>query len=119
MLKKIVLTIAAVAAVASLSGQAFAAFALIDAVPGLNFKTSTNVKVAYETDTGKQNYAIMAKHTSGDTFYATSNISTNIVKATQADQMGKVLLGTATIPTGTTAPVAGESSFTTKGWAAM
>lgn len=114
MLKKIVLTIAAMAAMTGISN---AANAFIENVPGINFKTSTNVKIVYIEDavntTAHQNYGLESKHTSGDTYYAASNLSTTIMKWQVTTDMGTPLT-VATIKSGVTA---GETVYT--GWAAM
>jgi len=109
MFKKIALTTAALAALAGMS-YAMSNPDFIENVPGINFKTSTNVKVAYKNDTlaVPQAYVICSKHTSGDTYYATSNISTAIEKQQDTAKMGVALgLGDAAI----TGLAAGESVF--------
>lgn len=85
MLKKIALTTAALAALAGISYGAAGTttFAAIDTIDGMtNFKPSSNVIVMYKNDAGTagtpQNYALASKHTSGDTYYVTSNQSTSI-----------------------------------------
>lgn len=94
MLKKVILTLAVVAFMGGFS-YAITNPDTIDNVPGINFKTSTNVIVCYKyEDTGvatSQNYAIASKHTSGDTYYATSNMSTAIFKFTDATKKGTAL----------------------------
>ena len=90
MFKKIALTLAAVGLMGGFS-YALTNPDLIENVPGISFKTSTNVKIGYKfDDTGEntQNYAIASKHTSGDTYYATSNMSTAIYKLTDAAKKG-------------------------------
>lgn len=100
MLKKIALTAAALTALAGISYGAAGSttFAAIDTIDGINFKTSTQVKVLYKNDAGSatnpQNYAIVAKHTSGDTYYATSNLSTSIYKKTLSAKAGTELNAT-------------------------
>lgn len=118
MLKKIALTIAAVAVMAAAAVAApVSGNTMIDAVPGINFKTSTNVKVVYIPDlvntTAHQTYALVSKHTSGDTYYAGSNLSTTIMKQQASANIG-VVLTTSNVPTGVTA---GETVYT--GWTAM
>jgi len=110
MLKKIVLTLAAMAALAGIS-YAMTNPDFIENVPGVNFKTSNNVKVAYKNDglAVPQQYAIISKHSSGDTYYATSNISTAIMKQKIDAKMGVALTLSDTQVTGVTA---GDSLFT-------
>ena len=114
MLRKIALSLAAVAVMA---GASFAANTLIEDTPGINFKTSTNVKIVYIADavntTAPQNYGLQSKHTSGDTYYAASNLSTTIMKWQVSTAMGTPLTA-ATIKTGV---AAGETVFT--GWSPM
>jgi hypothetical protein len=84
MLKKITMTVTILVALTGLS-HGLANPDWIENVPGLNFKTSNNVKIAYKWDTSgssTQNYALVAKHSAGNTYYATSNMSTAIFKST-------------------------------------
>ena len=111
MLKKICLTLAAVALMGGFS-YAITNPDKIENVPGINFKTSTNVVVCYKYDTGgvnSQNYVIASKHTSGDTFYATSNMSTAIFKLADTATKGVDLDVDSTQITGLEA---GDSLFT-------
>lgn len=109
MLKKIVLTIAAMAALAGIS-YAMTNPDFIENVPGVNFKTSNNVKVSYKNDTlaAPQAYAIVSKHTSGNTYYATSSISTAIMKQQVDTKMGVAMTLSDTAVTGV---IAGDSLF--------
>lgn len=110
MLKKIVLTVAAMAALAGMS-YAMTNPDFIENVPGVNFKTSNNVKVSYKNDTlaAPQAYAIVSKHTSGNTYYATSNIATTIMKQQIDAKMGVPLTLSDLAVTGV---AAGDSLFT-------
>ena len=117
MLKKIALTLAAATVLAGTS-YALDNPDFIENVPTVNFKPSTNVKVTYESDLGTsttpQNYLIAAKHTSGNTYYATSNISTTVYKLLVETSAGTALtLGAAAI----SSLEAGDSLFT--GFTAM
>lgn len=109
MLKKIVLTLAAVTALAGIS-FAMSNPDFIENAPGINFKVSTNVKVAYLNDGTNvaQKYAIISKHTAGDTYYATSNLSTAIMKQQDSSYMGKPLTLADKAVTGV---VAGDTTF--------
>ncbi len=95
MLKKIALTVSALAATAAVSFGAAGTdtFQDISTIDGINFKTSSKVVVGYKNDgiTGPQKYTIAAKHESGDTIYATSNLSTAIYKLTNSTYMGHSL----------------------------
>jgi hypothetical protein len=97
MLKKIILV---AAALAMLQGVAFAGtigatyLSITDAAftaLGLSFKPSNNVELMYKNDaaTKPQLYNIGSKNTSGDTIYATSNMSTNIYKRKDSDNSTK------------------------------
>jgi len=111
MLKKVILTLAVVAFMGGFS-YAITNPDTIDNVPGINFKTSTNVIVCYKYDevgATSQNYAIASKHTSGDTYYATSNMSTAIFKLQDATKKGVPMAIDAEEITGL---VAGDSLFT-------
>jgi hypothetical protein len=110
MLKKIVLTIAALIALTGMS-YALSNPDFIENVPGISFKTSTNVKVQYFNDaaTSPQKYSIYSKHTSGNRYYGTSSLSTSIFYKEVANSNGTGMtlsdsnLGTLT---------AGDSLFT-------
>lgn len=113
MLKKIALAVSAVAVTAAVSFGAAgsATFADISTIDGINFKTSSKVTVGYKNDAlaAPQKYAIAAKHQSGDTIYATSNLSTAIYKLQNTTYMGNSLNMTATEVSGLNA---GETVFT-------
>ncbi|WP_129126161.1 hypothetical protein [Geomonas oryzae] len=96
MLKKIALAVSAVAVTAAVSFGAAGTntFQDISTIDGINFKTSSKVVVGYKNDgitSGPQKYTITAKHLSGDTIYATSNLSTAIYKITDSVYMGHPL----------------------------
>ena len=113
MLKKIALTVSALAMMAGVSyGAAGSATPQsINNVDGINFKTSSNVVVAYKNDAAAapQLYGIVSKHSSGDTYYATSNMSTAIYKLQSSTYMGVPLSLSGTPVTGVTA---GDTLFT-------
>lgn len=90
MLNKIALSALAVAALAGAAAAADTTPKLIGEVAALVYKTSNNVKVSYRSDGNDkpQAYAIVSKHTSGDTYYATSNMSTTIYKLQDTTKMG-------------------------------
>lgn len=115
MMKKIALTLAAMTALAGVA-YGMANPDLIENVPGLNFKVSNNVKLAYKNDGSAvpQKYGIISKHSSGDTYYATSNIATALFKKQDDSYMGKTL----TLADQAVTDVgAGESIFS--GWLPM
>lgn len=64
---------------------------------GINFKPSNNVQVMFIDDnaTKPQLYTICSKNTSGDTVYATSNLSTNIYYKNQKDDSTNLIPGKA------------------------
>ncbi|WP_136513068.1 hypothetical protein [Geomonas edaphica] len=120
MLKKIALTLAAVAVMAA-GAYAGSTYTSVDAVTALNFKPSNKVVVMYSPDTvasSPQSYVIASKNTAGDTIYATSNISTTIYKIvpTVSTTVGPGIPLSAT-DSNITALSAGESVFS--GWTAM
>ncbi|TGU72269.1 hypothetical protein E4633_08120 [Geomonas terrae] len=115
MLKKIALTVSAIAATAAVSfaGPGTSSFQDISTIDGINFKTSAKVVVGYKNDgiTGPQKYVIAAKHESGDIIYATSNLSTAIYKLINSDYMGHSLT-TYFTATEVSSLNAGETVFT-------
>jgi hypothetical protein len=124
MLKKIVMFIALAA---MLQGVAFAAgyatytdLGTVFNAAGVSFKPSNNVVILFKDDAiaNPQNYTIVSKNTSGDTAYATSNMSGNIYKwsPTSDTPAGSILGSTATL----TMPAnAGESTGWGSNWTAI
>ena len=112
MLKKIFF---GVAVITSMAASAFATTGFIGeaSVSAVTFKPSNNVKVAYLGDvvaTNPQSYMIAAKHASGDTYYATSNLTSLIYKKQVAANAGVALTGADDTNLGTL--IAGETVFT-------
>jgi hypothetical protein len=117
MLKRVILTIAAVSALAGIANAANPGF--ITDLTNMQFKTSSLVKMAYKEDglNKPQQYTVIAKHTSGDTYYGASSGSTNIMKQQGASFLGVPLaLG----DTQVSGPNAGETVWSGGGtWTAM
>jgi len=62
---------------------------------GLSFKPSNKVGIVYVGDANGQNYTITAKHASGDSYYATSNMANNIYKKIDSTKVGTAITAVA------------------------
>lgn len=119
MLKKIILTITALTAMAGLS-YGLANPDWIGNVPGITFKTSTNVKLAYQHENvaAVQKYNVVSKHDSGDTYFGSSSVTTTLYKKKSGnDYLGDIMTLSDTQWTADLSTNGGESVWA--GWSPM